>query len=392
MKRIITILVFCAMMPGLLAGQTPAGSARPSATAKVAFISARNLDVDPRSDYVGGIIQGLLLYDLTRTPGVALIDRSSLDRVLAEQELQLSGLIEDQGSALKVGSLLGADFLVYAEYVAFSSEALVTVRVVNVASGRTGAFTERGGNENVVHRVAESLVEYLTGSRPQFAGPAGERGIVSLRDEAPGTIALHSNLIRAEIFLDGEFAGYTTGAVDQPFIIEKLAPGPHTIRVHLGRGFGVIKLPQVEFADWELAFDLKPGERKVLRDQTREFNWLLNNLRSLLSEDFHYTPETSTKAARVYEVSFADRAGTAVPVRLALNPAMKDGVLELAPELKVGDLAASYRLSGAKGEETSLDVTLGLVRFIATIDMRYDRTELEFDLDRVDIWQGMYNE
>ncbi|MDX9959024.1 MAG: hypothetical protein RBT68_11340, partial [Spirochaetia bacterium] len=217
-------------------------------------------------------------------------------------------------------------------------------------------------------------------------------GIVSLRDEAPGTVALHSNLIRAEIFLDGEFAGYTTGAVDQPFIIEKMAPGPHTIRVHLGRGFGVVKLPQVEFADWELAFDLKPGERKVLRDQTRELNWLLSTMRNLLSEDFYYTSEMSTKAARVYEVSFVDRAGTAVPVRLALNPSERNGTLELAPELNVGGLAATYRLSGAKGEETSLDVTLGLVRFMATIDMRYDRTELEFDLDRVDIWQGMYNE
>jgi hypothetical protein len=393
MKRTIVLLVLCAVMAGLLAAQTPAGSARNlGAAAKVAFISARNLDVDPRSDYVGGIIQGLLLYDLTRTPGVDLIDRSSLDRVLAEQELQLSGLIEDQGSALKVGGLLGADFLIYAEYVAFASEALVTVRVVNVASGRTGAFTERGGSENVVHRVAENLVEYLTGSRPQFTGPAGERGIVSLRDEAPGTVALHSNLIRAEIFLDGEFAGYTTGAVDQPFIIEKMAPGPHTIRVHLGRGFGVVKLPQVEFADWELAFDLKPGERKVLRDQTRELNRLLSTMRNLLSEDFYYTSEMSTKAARVYEVSFVDRAGTAVPVRLALNPSERNGTLELAPELKVGELAAIYKLSGAKGEETSLDVTLGLVRFMATIDMRYDRIELEFDLDRVDIWQGMYNE
>jgi len=393
MKRIIAILVFCALVPGLLIAQTPAGSARsPASAAKVAFISVRNLDIDPRSDYVGGIIQGLLLFNLTRTPGVVLIDRSSLDRVLAEQELQLSGLVEDRGSALKVGSLLGADFLVYAEYVAFAAEALVTVRVVNVASGRAGAFAERGGSENVVHRAAESLAEYLTGSRPQFTGPSGERGIVSLRDEAPGTVALHSNLIRAEIFLDGEFAGYTTGAVDQPFIIEKLAPGPHTIRVHLGRGFGIIKLPQVEFADWELSFDLKPGERKVLRDQTRELNWLLNNMRSLLREDFYYTPETAAKAARIHELSFTDRAGTLVPVRLALRPSEKNSVLELVPELRVGGLSESYVLSGVQGEETSLDVSLGLVRFRATINMRSDRTRLWFELDRVDIWQGMYSD
>jgi hypothetical protein len=393
MKRIVAFLLFCALTLGALAAQATAGSAQaPASAVKVAFISVRNLDIDPRSDYVGGIIQGLLLYDLTRTPGLALIDRSSLDRVLAEQELQLSGLIEDRGSALKVGGLLGADFLVYAEYVAFASEALVTVRVVSVSSGRAGAFAERGGSENVVHRAAESLVEYLTGSRPKFTGPAGERGIVSLRDEAPGTVALHSNLIRAEIFLDGEFAGYTTGAIDQPFLIEKVAPGPHTIRVHLGRGFGVIKLPQVEFSDWELAFDLKPGERKVLRDQTRELNSVLYDLRDLLNEDFDYTPDTAARAAKVYELSFTDRGGATVPVRLELKPTLKDGVLKLAPALSVGGLTASYALAGVPGEDIGLDVSLGLVRFRASIDQRYDTPDLEFRLERVDIWQGMYND
>jgi hypothetical protein len=386
MKRIIALLALISLALGTLAAQAPASAV------KVAFISARNLDIDPRSDYVGGIIQGLLLYDLTRTPGLALIDRSSLDRVLAEQELQLSGIIEDRGSALKVGGLLGADFLVYAEYVAFASEALVTVRVVSVASGRAGAFAERGASENVVHRAAESLVEYLTGSRPKFAGPAGERGIVSLRDEAPGSVALHSYLIRAEIFLDGEFAGYTTGAIDQPFMIEKVAPGPHTLRVHLGRGFGVVKLPQVEFSDWELAFELKPGERKVLRDQTRSLNSVLYDLRELLDEDFYYTPETEGKAAKAYELSFTDRAGAAVPVRLLLKPSYKDGLLTLAPELNVGGLSASYTLAGLAGEEISLDVNLGLVNFTASIDQRYDRPNLEFGLERLDIWQGMYDE
>ncbi len=386
MKRIIAFLAFCSLAFGTLAAQAP------SSAVKVAFISARNLDIDPRSDYVGGIIQGLLLYDLTRTPGLALIDRSSLDRVLAEQELQLSGLIEDRGSALKVGGLLGADFLIYAEYVAFASEALVTVRVVSVASGRAGAFAERGASENVVHRAAESLVEYLTGSRPKFAGPSGERGIVSLRDEAPGSVALHSYLIRAEIFLDGQFAGYTTGAIDQPFLIEKVAPGPHSVRVHLGRGFGVVKLPQVEFSDWELAFELKPGERKVLRDQTRDLNSILYDLADLLDEDFYYAPDTAAKAAKVYELSFTDRAGATVPVRLELRPVEKGGTLELAPQLSVGGQSATYALKGMGGEERSLEVTLGLVRFRATIDQRYDRTRLEFDLERVDIRQGMYND
>jgi hypothetical protein len=29
---------------------------------------------------------------------------------------------------------------------------------------------------------------------------------------------------------------------------------------------------------------------------------------------------------------------------------------------------------------------------VASIDMRYDRIDLEFEMERLDIWQGMYNE
>lgn len=364
----------------------------PARAATVAFLGVRNLDVDPRLDYVGGIVQGLLLFDLTNSPGVTLVERTRLDKVLEEQELLLSGLLADQGAAVRVGGLLGADFLVYAEYVAFSGEALVTVRVVNVASGRAGAFTERGGDENVVHRAAESLVQYLSGVRPAFASTGGARGIVSLRDESPGSVALHSHLIRAEIFLDGEFVGYTTGAVDQPFVIERVAPGPHSIRVRLGRGFGVVKQPEISFGDWEQGFELRPGERKVLRDQTRDFNSILYAIQNLLREDFYYRADTAEKAAARRELSFQDRRGRTVMVSLEPRPTGTEAAPAFAPLLTVGGEEAEYALVGRPGEEVELDVTLGLVRFEMTVDLRYGQARVGLSLERTDVYQGMYDE
>jgi len=356
----------------------------------VAFTAARNLDVDPRTDYVGGLVQGLILYDLTRAPGVVLVDRSSLDRVLAEQELQLSGLVDDRTSALKVGKLLGADYLVSADFLAMAGEVLVTIRVTNVATGRTGAFAERGPGENTIHRAAESLVEYLSGKRPAFVDPEGDRNIVNLKDESPGSVALHSPLIRAEIYLDGAFVGYTTGKVDVPFVIEKVKPGRHSIRTTLGRGFGVVKLPEISFGDWEEAFELSGGERKVLRDRTRDWNSVLYELQYFYDDDFYWEGDAIAKASAPRAVSFVDRKGATVEVRLELRPDESSGSLVLSPRLAVGAETGEWKLVSKKGEEVELEATLGLVKLELSIDNRYGRVRVELQLERTDVWQGMY--
>ncbi|MBU0935218.1 MAG: CsgG/HfaB family protein [Spirochaetes bacterium] len=377
----------------VLAIVTSSLTAQPVATGpKVAFLSVRNLDIDPRSDYVGGIIQGLLLFDLTRAPGITLVDRNSLDRVLREQELQLSGLLDNTDSSQRVGQLLGADFLVSADYVALSTEVLVTVKVVNVASGRSGAFVERGGTENTVHMAAESLVEYLTGSRPEFAGSGGERGIVSLRNEEPGSIAIHSYLIRGEIFFDGEFVGYTTGSITEPYVLEKVRPGRHSVRIHLGRGFGVVIQPEIRFADWQVDFELAPGERKVLRDGTRDLNSILYDLQQLLNETYYYDAATKARATDERSFDFLDRSGEPVQAVLKLNPLDAADGLILHPELQVGSELGSFTVASKNGSDIEFSGEVGLVRLYIRIDRRYNRTSLTIRLERNDIRQGMYNE
>jgi TolB-like protein len=386
MKRIVLLFLVAIMVTSFLPAQPAAASP------KVAFISVRNLDIDPRSDYVGGIIQGLLLFNLTRAPGITLVDRSSLDRVLREQELQLSGLMDNTDSSLRVGQLLGADFLVSADYVALSAEVLVTVKVVNVATGRTGAFVERGGTENTVHLAAESLVEYLTGTRPVFAGSGGQRGIVSLRNEEPGSVAIHSHLIRAEIYFDGEFVGYTTGSVTQAFLLEKIRPGRHSVRIHLGSGFGIVKQPEISFGDWQVEFELAPGERKVLRDETRDFNSILYNLQQILNENFYYDQATKARAENRRAFSFLDRSGNKVEVVLELNPTDTSDGLVLYPVLQAGDERGEFKVVSKTGSDIEFSAEVGLVRLKLRLDRRYNRTSLTVGLERTDIRQGMFRE
>lgn len=360
-----------------------------SASRKVALTATRNLSMDPRADYLGGILQGLLAWDLSRAPGIILVDRASLDRVLAEQELQLSGLAGDPAASARVGQLLGADFLVSIDYVILSGEILVTASSTDVRTGRQSSFVERGSTENLVHRLAEALAEHYSGVRPSFADPASERSILTLRDETPGSIALHSIMRHAEIFLDGEFAGYTTGSSETPFIMDKLTPGEHSVRVHVGHGFGVVLLPQVEFADWTATVTVMPGKRHVLRDETRDFNSVLYRLQVLVNHDQDWKPGA---ALGPWPIDFVDRGGKRILGKLSLAGSMRGADAEFAAILELDGQRLEWTVLCPPGKEIEDTRTLGLISVEISVDRRWDDIDLGVDLERSDVYQGMYDD
>lgn len=384
--RILTVFALAWALPFHAPAQSAPAQPAPR---KLALAAVRDLSADPRADYLGGILQGIVAYDLSRAGGIVLVDRASLDRVLAEQELQLSGIADDAGASARIGALLGADFLVSLDYVVLSGEILVTAKSVDVRSGRQVSFVERGSTENLAHRLAEALAEYYTGTKPRFADPAAERSILTLRDETPGSIALHSIMRHAEIYLDGEFAGYTTGDSEVPFVMDRLRPGRHTLSVHLGHGFGVVLLPQVEFADWKAEVDVQPGKRHVVRDGTRDFNSVLYSLQYVIDEDFSWTPG---KAVKTWSARFQDRQGRPVSVSLAANPESSASGFLLKPVLTVDGRQETWTLAGKPGEYVEQVKEFGLVRVTLEIDMRYSGVDVDATVERTDVWQNMYDD
>jgi hypothetical protein len=357
----------------------------------VSLVSVRNLSGDPRSDYVGALAEGVLLYDLSRAEGVELVDRASLDKVLEEQELQVSGLVDDRNAAVKVGKLVGATWLIMIDYVPLGTEVAFTAKAIAVATGKVSAFNERGSGENAVHKLAEALVELFTGRRVSFADPEGDRSILSLRDETPGSIAVHSFMSRGEIFVDGEFVGFTTGDLEKPYIVEGLRPGKHTVRIHVGRDFGVVKLPEVAFVDWEVVVDVKPGKRSVVRDETRHFNDHLVKLIYLYDRDFKVSGDDLSALAVPIELTVVDRKGKELKVTVLLNPKMTKDGLSLTPELIVNGVKTTLPIIVAK-KDKEIEFTLdnGIIKLELELDWRYATLEVGVELRRTDIWQNMW--
>ncbi len=377
--RIIRCLVLICLMLAL-------GSAVFGAPVRLALLSIENQSADPRFDYLEGIIRGVLLFDLSSQPGVELVTRTDLDAILREQELQMSAVAADPQAAARVGQLLGADYLVRGEYTALGGEVQVTVRLLEVAGGRTLSFAERGSSENLLHALAEKVLQRLTGRQVALQSEQKERSILSLQDEKPGKISLHSPLIDAEVFLDEEFAGYTTGSERVPFLMEGVLPGRHRVRIHL-QDFGVVKEPEITFHDWEQTVEVQPGKNHVVRSTARHFNDILYRLQELLREEVPREELSRTaEVKRQHDVSFTDRSGRKIPVQLSLEVRRRADSLEMRAVVRYAGDEKILSLRAGAEEDRELRQAVGQVHVI----LELDSGEASYEVWRNDIQQNMF--
>jgi len=350
-----------------------------------------NAGRDPSADYLGGIIEGLLLFDLSTQQDISLVERASLEEVIAEQQLGLAGLTARSAEVQRVGEILGADYLVTGDYVFLGEEVLINARVVNVGTAQTVAFSERGRTENTIHRLAEKLIAELSDSRVSLTDPAAERSIISMRDERPGTIALYSPLIDAEISVDGEFVGYTHGDPTEPVLIEDVAPGARTITTNLGIAFGVAELPAFTFSPWSAEVVVRPGRRTVVRDRSRALNSIIYDALWLVSEDESIAPGADPVAIE-HDLSFTDRSGRRIPVRLQMRVAPEPTALSVSATLDYAGDSYDFELLANDTEGFDLREDVEKVRLALAGEWRYEEWQLDYSVRRIDIEQGMFRE
>lgn len=362
-----------------------------AASPRVAVLPLENKTGDPRFDYIGAIAGGLLQYDLSSSGSLELVDRSVLDAALRERELSLSAIAAEPSRMPK--GLEGADFLLAGEYVLIGKDVLLTLKLVDVATTRAAAFSEGGGTENLVHVLAERVVERLTGKRPSLVQQGRGRSLLSLRDETPGSIALHSPLIDAEILLDGSFIGYTTGDRRKPFLIDNLEPGEHVVSTNLGRDFGVVQLPEIRFGPWTEKVSVPSGKRVVVTDTSAHFNHILYGLMRLVSDSRQVVFQNGRFSTRK-AFTFTDRSRAVHSGEIVVEAAQgKDGNPDAGTAAFILDgirKDVSFTLEGERTAE--IRETMGLVSFGLDVENRSGRIVFEIEAERTDVRQGMHRE
>jgi len=261
MKIAMLVLGFVVCFSGLLIAQ---------ASDTVALGTFLQGGDDPRQAYLAPVIEGLLMYDLSEKAGVELVDRRNMAKLVAEQELSLTGLT-DAATVLRVGKLLLARYLVFGTYTLLDGEIFLIVQLSDAQTGETVVFRERGKTEHVVHLAAERLVRRLNGRVVVLADASNNRSLVLLKDDTPGSLALHSRINGAKIYIDNEFAGFTKGDERTAIIFDRLSSGMHTVRTSYAHGWGVFQTPELKFVEWQVSVEVKPGRQTAVLDETYQF-------------------------------------------------------------------------------------------------------------------------
>ncbi|MBN1524614.1 MAG: hypothetical protein JW904_09030 [Spirochaetales bacterium] len=384
MRAIFKYFVLCSIFCAII---IPAAFSQ-AKVAKVALLDVDNINRDPRYDYLSGMISGILLYDLSRTEGISIIDRRSLDDVLKEQELMLGDMsAKDQ---IKIGKLLGANHLLRAGFVYLGDEVMVNLTLIDVETSKSIVLSRRGRTENTIHELAEDLVVHLTGQEVVFQSKETDRSIISLKDEKPGSIDIYCNLIRAEIILDGEFTGYSTGDSTKPFTINSVKPGKHLVKVVLSE-FGVVKLPEITFHDWEQEVNVLPGKNHVLRATINTYSYQIANLIDIFRKTIEVTyEEGKSQTSGEYPLSVTDRTGTKIPVLIKLNASLKDETVTFNMVLTFNNREkTNWDFVWKKGEKLDHEFEAGIVKCnvrasgfspnSARFDIRLKRTDIAYD-------------
>jgi len=360
----------------------------------LAVLPFENMNGNPDQDYLKGIISYILIEDLSGYDSLMIVERDILETVLKEQQLQFTGLIDEAG-AIEAGQLLGASFMLKGSYVFLGQDIFINISLIDVETGTSRTFSERGYQENTVHTLSEKLLKYMTGSDFSLQKTTGERTILALEQQEPGTIELFSYIIDARVFIDEKFVGYTTGDSTIPLIMES-PPGKHTIRVHLTKDFGVLALPEVTFHDWEEHFELIPGDRIVLEDKTRHFNDRLYDIKQILRKSIKINIGSGEQNEIGHSIDFIDRDGQKVTMELSLNFEETDtplhgGIAEVSFRYQDKDYSFSY--FAPHGKDIDFSEEIGLIRLDIGLECNSSyKYELDYSIWRTDVWQGMHRE
>jgi TolB-like protein len=146
---------------GLLAGSPAGGQEADRPTLAVLDLNDGG-SIGPDAQDISNLGTGLammLTTEMLRNPRVDMVERDQIKELIGEQGLALSGMV-DPSTAIEVGQLVGANYMLFGTYTDVLAQLRVDVRVVDVQSGRLLRAREvTKKREEVFQIVTELAVE-----------------------------------------------------------------------------------------------------------------------------------------------------------------------------------------------------------------------------------------
>lgn len=107
-------------------------------------------------DYWEKVIPDFLTSELSRSDRIVIIERNKLDKVLEEQALALSGIL-DSSNVQQVGNLLGAQFIIQGTINQTNDKTRIDVNIIKVKTGEVKNEKVVAPDENHLEEMTQIL-------------------------------------------------------------------------------------------------------------------------------------------------------------------------------------------------------------------------------------------
>lgn len=143
----------------------PAKNAESHLTVAVLDFSAADANVPDLGPIIGQTVS-IMLSD---EPEFQLVDRTAIDRVLQEQELNLTGLVETD-QAIKVGKLVGARIIVVGKAFQLGQKLFITAKLIGTETTLVDGVLVKGDASDPIDELVMKLATDIA-ARLREAGP-----------------------------------------------------------------------------------------------------------------------------------------------------------------------------------------------------------------------------
>ena len=209
MKRITSfaILLSFVLVPVCLSAQAKAPVKPKAALPSVAVVNFTNNTGNTSLKGLSSSIPEAVSGSLSQIKGIRLVERQNMGKILNEVELQMSGMF-DPDETVKIGKMAKADILIIGSYGGSENNLVLTMKAVDVATGRVLDGKVVKGGISMIHDIAGSAAISIA-------------AVIS--GQNIGYISVSTNPDGSDVYIDGLSVGKS------PVFDVKVAAGKHTV-------------------------------------------------------------------------------------------------------------------------------------------------------------------
>ena len=151
-------------------------------------------------NYISKGLADMLITDLSNVKSIQIVEREKLEQIIQEQNLALTGII-DESTAAQVGKLLGAKLILTGSFLIMGETMRIDARLVDVSTGEVIMAEKIEGKKDTFFQLEKDLVNNLVASLNLGLSKSEQRRIKKIQTESFEAFYVYSSAIVA---LDNE--------------------------------------------------------------------------------------------------------------------------------------------------------------------------------------------